>query len=1048
MVSGVSAELGLLIFTVAHCCLGGHIPSKTDHSSGPSEQRQYRIKRENQTDSTVPLRLRTYNSTEPAEHLSTRLKDQYRNDRLLHTSHTSFLVPAFGRQFVLDLELNHGLLSSRYVERYYTNQSSKPVVVKGTEHCYYHGRIRGRPGSTVALSTCNGLLGMFDDGDSLYFIRPSDDQDVVPEKNGQLHIVYRTNVKTMQQDDVLVRDEPQKDTKSSRLDRLRELLFRRKPKARLKRDVLPETKYIELILVNDNRMFQMYKNNSQRTSSVAKTVANLVDAMYSKQLNTRIALVAIETWDSEDQIAVNSDAQETLRQFLKYRYRNLLNWQSHDAAHLLSGMAFADGVTGQAPINGICTKRNSGGVNENQNPRNAVVLAVTLAHQLGHNLGMHDDNGRDCFKACPDWYGCIMEKERGIQQPRRFSQCSVRDYRQLLMNGLGACIFNRPQKLHEPPYCGNGFIEKGEQCDCGPPTPANAKYYRRCVKCCDNCMLTEEAQCAHGECCDLSTCKYKEGDTACRAPVNACDLEEKCTGRSGECPDNLYKQDGQLCEVDGHCYYGECRTRTNQCKYVWGEDVYTADDVCYQRLNINGNRDGNCGKSEDGGWDKCEPKDIFCGYLLCDGNVTVPRVGVLDGSLTSKSYPRTGKTMHCKGGHVLLDDSNNIGYVQDGTTCGTNKMCHSGRCVEVSSFNITPCPVGVNGLPCSGHGNCTNEDRCLCDTKEWRGRDCGNYVPPANNGDGMLGNQGRSFTANRILGAVMTSVLVYACCFGAYGLGNKSAVRRGKRSGKSTPKTSPTEEKDTQGDGKTADGKGGGNTTSPNSPAPCSDGDVCVGSEGHMTVTVAMPRDETSKSTPQANGVIHTSDDDHTSGEINPILYLNGHAPHVQANGHTQRNGYAQADGHAHLHAEGDANSDTQPSKSKRSRRSGRKKHTNKDADGPTEQDKSKQSQRRPHHDHEHENKVRRGPPPPPSHETHVNAAEHNATGHSPHSTRKGDKRNFVAKWIEDVNYNKHDGPPPPRFVRSDSPKHKVKMSASPEPIRRPQTLKLWETSI
>ncbi|XP_035688313.1 disintegrin and metalloproteinase domain-containing protein 11-like isoform X7 [Branchiostoma floridae] len=866
MVSGVSAELGLLIFTVAHCCLGGHIPSKTDHSSGPSEQRQYRIKRENQTDSTVPLRLRTYNSTEPAEHLSTRLKDQYRNDRLLHTSHTSFLVPAFGRQFVLDLELNHGLLSSRYVERYYTNQSSKPVVVKGTEHCYYHGRIRGRPGSTVALSTCNGLLGMFDDGDSLYFIRPSDDQDVVPEKNGQLHIVYRTNVKTMQQDDVLVRDEPQKDTKSSRLDRLRELLFRRKPKARLKRDVLPETKYIELILVNDNRMFQMYKNNSQRTSSVAKTVANLVDAMYSKQLNTRIALVAIETWDSEDQIAVNSDAQETLRQFLKYRYRNLLNWQSHDAAHLLSGMAFADGVTGQAPINGICTKRNSGGVNENQNPRNAVVLAVTLAHQLGHNLGMHDDNGRDCFKACPDWYGCIMEKERGIQQPRRFSQCSVRDYRQLLMNGLGACIFNRPQKLHEPPYCGNGFIEKGEQCDCGPPTPANAKYYRRCVKCCDNCMLTEEAQCAHGECCDLSTCKYKEGDTACRAPVNACDLEEKCTGRSGECPDNLYKQDGQLCEVDGHCYYGECRTRTNQCKYVWGEDVYTADDVCYQRLNINGNRDGNCGKSEDGGWDKCEPKDIFCGYLLCDGNVTVPRVGVLDGSLTSKSYPRTGKTMHCKGGHVLLDDSNNIGYVQDGTTCGTNKMCHSGRCVEVSSFNITPCPVGVNGLPCSGHGNCTNEDRCLCDTKEWRGRDCGNYVPPANNGDGMLGNQG---TTNAIIGSMAGTLLAIAIVFGGLGWGFQSAVRRG------------------------------------------------------------------------------------------------------------------------------------------------------------------------------HENKVRRGPPPPPSHETHVNAAEHNATGHSPHSTRKGDKRNFVAKWIEDVNYNKHDGPPPPRFVRSDSPKHKVKMSASPEPIRRPQTLKV-----
>ncbi|MEQ2229926.1 hypothetical protein ILYODFUR_023947, partial [Ilyodon furcidens] len=54
----------------------------------------------------------------------------------------------------------------------------------GGEHCYYHGQVRGLPGSWVAISTCHGLQGMFSDGNFTYGIETVGNR----EKD---HIVYR-----------------------------------------------------------------------------------------------------------------------------------------------------------------------------------------------------------------------------------------------------------------------------------------------------------------------------------------------------------------------------------------------------------------------------------------------------------------------------------------------------------------------------------------------------------------------------------------------------------------------------------------------------------------------------------------------------------------------------------------------------------------------------------------------------------------------------------------------------------------------------------------
>ena len=70
---------------------------------------------------------------------------------------------------------------------------------------------------------------------------------------------------------------------------------------------------------------------------------------------------------------------------------------------------------------------------------------------------------------------------------------------------LSVCVGNttvapRPgHSLYESPVCGNGFVEPGEQCDCGLPEDCKNP-------CCDasTCMLKEDAVCGTGQCCDLT----------------------------------------------------------------------------------------------------------------------------------------------------------------------------------------------------------------------------------------------------------------------------------------------------------------------------------------------------------------------------------------------------------------------------------------------------------------------------------------------------------------------------------------------------------------
>lgn len=133
--------------------------------------------------------------------------------------------------------------------------------------------------------------------------------------------------------------------------------------------------------------------------------------------------------------------------------------------------------------------------------------------------------------------------------------------------------------------------------------------FQECYKeCCKKCSLANSAQCSSGPCCNttclvcvLASPHYKllahvpnvdfyccsgqffPRGYSCRYAVNDCDITETCSGDSGQvppcasyslflhavhigvvktlylcvfqCPPNLHKQDGYLCQVNQVCYW-------------------------------------------------------------------------------------------------------------------------------------------------------------------------------------------------------------------------------------------------------------------------------------------------------------------------------------------------------------------------------------------------------------------------------------------------------------------------------------------------------------
>ncbi|XP_075889613.1 disintegrin and metalloproteinase domain-containing protein 12 isoform X2 [Nelusetta ayraudi] len=610
------------------------------------------------------------------------------------------LVEVEGEQLILALEKNQGLFASNYTETHYLEDGS---VVSGshnfTANCYYHGQVEGRAGSDVSLSTCAGVKGFIALEGKYLVLEPT------PGRSDGAHRVYSAEHLHFSTGTCghgfNISSSPAADGSSEGSSPFRSF------SSRHKRHIQATTKYVELIIVADNREFQKQGKDAEKVKQRLAEIANYVDKFY-RALNIRVALVGLEVWSDADKCPITQDPFTTLHEFLDWRKVKLLPQKPHDNAQLISGVYFQGTTIGMAPIMSMCTAEQSGGIvmDHSDNPLGA---AVTLAHELGHNFGMnHDTPERGCgCRVTAERGGCIMTPSTGYPFPTVFSSCSKKDLTASFEKGVGMCLFNMPEVkvLYGGQKCGNGYVEEGEECDCGE--------LEECVNPCCNastCTLKGDAACAHGQCCQ--DCQLKPAGTSCREAANSCDLPEFCTGGSPHCPANVYLHDGHAChKVDGYCYNGVCQTHEQQCITLWGQGAKAAPGICFQRVNSAGDPYGNCGKDSKGSFAKCDARDAKCGKIQCQGGANRPVIGTNAVSIETNIPLQEGGRILCRGTHVYLgDDMPDPGLVLTGTKCGDGTMCLNRQCRNVSAFGVHECSA-----KCSGRGVCNNNKNCHCE---------------------------------------------------------------------------------------------------------------------------------------------------------------------------------------------------------------------------------------------------------------------------------------------------------------------------------------------
>ncbi|XP_035590925.1 disintegrin and metalloproteinase domain-containing protein 8-like isoform X1 [Oncorhynchus keta] len=592
-----------------------------------------------------------------------------------------YVLTISGENHTIHLDKNRQLIGRHYTETNYSEDGKRVTTFPNYEdHCYYHGHIQGIEDSSVSVGICSGISGFVRAEQKVYLIEPLGDS-----ADGE-HALYRQeHLRTNKASCGHSNDSTVYDHDQGPAPRLSGLF---KSKGWKSKPITGPQRFVEMYLVAD---YTEYKIFGSETKTRMLEIANHVDKLY-RPLNIRVMLVGLEMWTIRDHIDVTASPENTLDRFLQWRQDDLLKRVKHDNAQFVTGKDFLGDTVGLANKLAMCTG-SSGAVNQDHN-RNPIGIASTIAHEMGHNLGMsHDTSGCTCGTSLYN-DNCVMADRLRSVYPELFSGCSQEQLSDFLERANPSCLQDTPgsDKLYVGPACGNAFLDPGEECDCG--TVEECKN-----PCCDptTCRLTEGSNCDHGTCCE--NCQRKQATSLCRAASSDCDLAEYCTGTSEHCPEDTFKMNGKPCNYSqGYCYNGQCPTLQQHCKRLWGPVAQVGTDSCFN-LNLGGIEGAHCGRTKYG-FVRCTPQNIKCGTLFCSGGDEYPITG------QKASYTMRGTCNIA----VDQDKIRALDMVPTGTKCGMNEVCYDHKCQDVKVYGKTEdC-----SSKCHNNGVCNNKGQCHC----------------------------------------------------------------------------------------------------------------------------------------------------------------------------------------------------------------------------------------------------------------------------------------------------------------------------------------------
>ncbi|TGZ70463.1 hypothetical protein CRM22_003181 [Opisthorchis felineus] len=627
-----------------------------------------------------------------------------------------------------------------------------PFASNKLDHCFYNGTVRqslNEPDleSYVAVDTCHGLRGLIVVEKETFGILPLQCSSCQP---GLMpHVAFPQVPSPIDRNiplPVFWQPTEVMSHTSRRFKKLGEHIYP-----------------VRLAVILDHQLFVTFDRKLEGCIHYIGAIINQATKSF-QETPVELKLVHSEIWNLENRISLNSSIKVTLNNLANYSSRHSRrrppgngatsifagsdqnhnsvlrlhrratsstvsdvaapSLGSHDIEVLLTTTQFTEAVEYLAVPDSICT------------PRALTVIQVNTSETVYHisrllTLAVAEVLGLKLFP-CPDYYRCNSDD--------LLSKGDKGRVRLALLTGMSDCLIatSVQEALHlRVDTCGNGELDRGEECDLGPGLTTSLNHS---MPCCNpnTCLADIGAVCTHGTCCNR--CEFVARGTPCRVARDQCDLPEFCTGKQPNCPTDLYLENGSPCktqpsgfpsvkqqphqlqrstvdEANALCYHGRCPTRESQCQSIWGPDAIKAADYCFVLHNTR--TAGACGIHGE----NCKLEHAMCGLLHCQGGQPRPVSEEAQAGQPFLTYTEhEGKQFECK----HLSHVSTVRFVPEGAACATNQYCFHQQCVSPNVALRSQCPVApvtrhlddgrivVENVTCSNHGLCTNAGFCLC----------------------------------------------------------------------------------------------------------------------------------------------------------------------------------------------------------------------------------------------------------------------------------------------------------------------------------------------
>ncbi|XP_069842956.1 disintegrin and metalloproteinase domain-containing protein 9-like [Dendropsophus ebraccatus] len=572
--------------------------------------------------------------------------------------------------------------------------------IKRMRDCFYSGQILESTGSSVTIRTCLGLRGMIEFINGSFIIEP---QHRTP---GPLHVIYKMEASEdvpifISENDTNLNDHGQQRSLLKPLrtiDKITPPIFRTKRSMKVSLFVTIEA-------------CKVIGPSPQTVLTRLLQVFSYINTKFVP-LQMEVFLSTVDLWTKSSPCVIADSVSDTLENFIDWLSGLPSSQRRFDLPLLI-----VDGQhsgAGKTYFGQMCSN-NNGAVVTFPEGLSLEKFSCLISHILGHNIGMlhHHHHSGECF--CPA-SPCLMDVNMPLAaNSKTFSNCSLKEFHSFVQKTGAACLLTHPypntKPLADPSLCGNQILDTGESCDCGTEVECGKDA------CCDyrTCTLKPDAKCDSGSCC--SKCQFLPSGTLCREESDECDLQEYCSGTMADCPEDVFHQNGNPCNGNRSvCFDGICQNIDIQCAQFFGPASRNADLECYQKLNVIGDRFGNCGGVK-GLYKSCQPQDVLCGKIHC---VISDGKGIFRSDMAISYF--TSKHHICLSGDLLTDHIIDPLWSKDGTKCGENKTCINKKCTDIFRSNAT-CKRETT---CHGHGVCNNKHQCYCEAG-WSPPFCSTY---------------------------------------------------------------------------------------------------------------------------------------------------------------------------------------------------------------------------------------------------------------------------------------------------------------------------------